>query len=272
MIAARTLRERFGHSVEEDVLRAWIADLEGRTPSLRELVDVALDAPEYKKLVPASLAVHVRDMRASITEELLDEEPSDERDDDGATETEGAAPALPRAIAEALVLARDLARTEVSPAIGAARALSTETLCLVTEPEHFVPVLDASLEDGVVPDDLERVVEAARALGLDPNVVYDRIGQALEQLRAMILGGSHDADRYARLVDRVKGIPDEMFDELAACATESGNLEAIAALLAVDLGGTAARVPGELVTDALGTAAGSSTRCAPRSRPRRRRR
>lgn len=252
MIAARTLRERFGHSVEEDVLRAWIADLEGRTPSLRELVDVALDAPEYKKLVPASLAVHVRDMRASITEELLDEEPSDERDDDGATETEGAAPALPRAIAEALVLARDLARTEVSPAIGAARALSTETLCLVTEPEHFVPVLDASLEDGVVPDDLERVVEAARALGLDPNVVYDRIGQALEQLRAMILGGSHDADRYARLVDRVKGIPDEMFDELAACATESGNLEAIAALLAVDLGGTAARVPGELVTDALG--------------------
>jgi Mg-chelatase subunit ChlD len=254
MIAARTLRERFGHSVETDVLRAWIADLEGRTPSLRELVDVALDAPEYKKLVPAALEVHVRAMRASISEEIddadthSDAEPAMETDDEG----DGVTVALPRAIAEALVLARDLAKTDVSPAIGAARALSTETLCLVTEPDHFVPVLDAFLEDGVVPDDLERVVEAARALGLDPNVVYDRIGQALEQLRAMILGGSHDADRYACLVDRVKGIPDEMFDELAACAVENDNLEAIAALLAVDLGGTAARVPSDLVTDALG--------------------
>ncbi|MBX7197728.1 MAG: VWA domain-containing protein, partial [Sandaracinaceae bacterium] len=296
MIAARTLRVRFGHSVEEDVLRAWIADLEGRTPSLRELVDVALDAAEYKKLVPASLEAHVREMRASLTEELAslaDEDESEEEqapvptsvsaaraapsahiteregarddedfddaedDDDGhddgaeANDTGGGSP-LPRAIAEALVIARDLSKTEVSPAIGAARALSTETLCLVIEPEHFVPVLDAFLEVAVVPDDLERVVGAARALGLDPNVVYDRIGQALEQLRAMILGGSHDADRYARLVDRVKGIPDEMFDELAACAVEGGNLEAIAALLAVDLGGTAARVPADLVTDALG--------------------
>jgi hypothetical protein len=279
MLSARTLRERFGHSVEEDVLRAWIADLEGRTPTLRELVDVALDRPEYKKLVPASLEAHVRDMRASITEELaerVDDEAADDFDDaerdepsredasedfddaerdepsHGEVEPAADARALPRAIAEALVLARDLAKTDVSPAVGAARALSTETLCLVTEPEHFVPVLDASLEDGVVPDDVERVVGAAGALGLDPNVVYDRIGQALEQLRAMILGGSHDADRYARVVDRVKGIPDEMFDELAACAVEGGNLEAIAALLAVDLGGTAARVPGELVTDALG--------------------
>lgn len=316
MLSARTLRERFGHSVEEDVLRAWIADLEGRTPSLRELVDVALDRPEYKKLLPASLEAHVREMRVSISEELAvldadgeaiegshdtpaqavrapvrvdtdadddadthEEDDEEEEDDDDATDDfddaddseaeqgEASSPsepppdhalppdhahALPRAIVEALVLARDLAKTDVSPAVGAARALSTETLCLVTEPEHFVPVLDASLEDGVVPDDLERVVEAARALGLDPNVVYDRIGQALEQLRAMILGGSHDADRYARLVDRVKGIPDEMFDELAACAVEGSNLEAIAALLAVDLGGAAARVPAELVTDALG--------------------
>lgn len=259
MIAARTLRERFGHSVEEDVLRAWVADLEGRTPALRELVDVALDVADYKSLVPPSLEQHVHEMRVAITEELAsadddlesrDDEPAEDapEGDDAEAEAHG----IPRAIAEAIVLAQDLSKTQVSYAIAGARGLATETLCLVIEPTQFIPVLDAFLEAAVVPDDLERVVEAARNLGLDPDLVYDRIGQALEQLCAMILGGSHDVDRYARIVDRVKGIPEDRFDEIAACAVEGSNLEAIAALLAVDLGGAASRVPGEMVTDALG--------------------
>jgi hypothetical protein len=214
--------------VEEDVLRAWIADLEGRTPSLRELVDVALDRPEYKKLLPASLEAHVREMRVSISEELAvldadgeaiegshdtpaqavrapvrvdtdadddadthEEDDEEEEDDDDATDDfddaddseaeqgEASSPsepppdhALPPDHAHALpprdrrgARARSRSRQDrrVPRRRRGARALSTETLCLVTEPEHFVPVLDASLEDGVVPDDLERVVEAARA-------------------------------------------------------------------------------------------------------------
>lgn len=242
MVAARTLQQRFGHGLEKDVLEAWVKGL-GREPTLRELVDVAVDVPRYGKLVTAALETYVIEMR-----EEVDEEPEHEL---GGTDAD-ATPPLPHALAAAVVLARDLSATQVPAAVRASRSLATEALCSVTIAPHFLPLLDAFLELAIVPDDLERLVTAASGLGIDPNEVYDRIGQALEQLRAMILGGSHDADRYGRLVDRIQGIPDELLGELAACACESSNLEAIASLLAIDLGGASAAVGEELTMQALG--------------------
>lgn len=240
MTAARTLRERFGHGLEKDVLDAWVSAL-GRDPSLRELVDVAVDVPRYGKLVKAALEEHVVAMREDVDEEEAG--PPDEGD---------ATPPLPHALAAAVVLARDLAATTTPAAVAAARSLATEAPCTVTIVEHFIPLLDAFLERAIIPDDIERLVAVAEALGIDPSEVYDRIGQALEQLRAMILGGSHDADRYGRLVDRIHGIPEQLLGELATCATEASNLEAIAALLAIDLGKTSALVGEELTMQGLG--------------------
>ncbi|UJR81534.1 VWA domain-containing protein [Sandaracinus amylolyticus] len=238
MNAARTLRERFGHSVEDRVLEAWASAL-GRAPTLRELVDVAVDSARYHALVGPALEAHVLEMREEAADDYLDA-------------TTDALPPVPHALAASIVLARDLAGTNVSSAVKAARRLATEVPCTVRVAAHFLPLLDELLEHALVPDDLERLVEVATLLGIDPNEVYDRIGQALEQLRAMVLGDAHDADRYARLVDRIGSIPHALLDELCGVASETSNLEAIAALLAIDLGGATQRLPEDLVMQGLG--------------------
>lgn len=241
MMAARTMRERFGTSLEKDVLEAWVKGLD-HAPTLRELVDVAVSAARYGKLVEAAVEEYVLEMREEVDE---DESTPDLHEGDPT-------PPLPRALAAAVVLARDLAATQVPAAVGAARRLATEAPCTVTIADHFLPLLDAFLELAIVPDDIERLVAAAVGLGIDANAVYDRIGQALEQLRAMILGGSHDAERYGRLVDRIQGIPEDMLGELATYACGESNLEAIASLLAIDLGRASAAVGEELTMQALG--------------------
>ncbi|AKF05862.1 VWA domain-containing protein [Sandaracinus amylolyticus] len=237
MNAARTLRERFGHSVEDRVLDAWASAL-GRAPTLRELVDVAVESTRYHALVEPALETHVLELREEASDEYADA--SDE------------VPPVPHALAASVVLARDLAGTKVTSAVKAARRLATEVPCTVRVAAHFLPLLDELLEHALIPDDLERLVEIATLLGIDPNEVYDRIGQALEQLRAMILGDAHDADRYARLVDRIASIPQALLDELCGAASASSNLEAIAALLAIDLGGATQRLPEDLVMQGLG--------------------
>jgi hypothetical protein len=223
--------------------RVWIADLEGRTPSLRELVDVALDRPEYKKLLPASLEAHVREMRVSISEELAvldadgeaiegshdtpaqavrapvrvdtdadddadthEEDDEEEEDDDDATddfddaddsEAEQGEASSPSEPPPDHALPPDHAHALPPRDRRGARARSR------SRQDRRVPRRRRgarALHGDALPRDRARALRArarrvargrrgpgrsrarrrggARALGLDPNVVYDRIGQA----------------------------------------------------------------------------------------------
>lgn len=152
---------------------------------------------------------------------------------------------------EAVGLTAALVATGLAHGRHVARRLATEAMVRVADAPLFLPLLDAFLERGVVPE-VDPVLARARELGVSEEEVLDRLGQALEQLRQMVLSDAHDADRYQRLVQRVRSVPASMMEELCACACASGNLEAMAALLAVDMGGAAAHLDDDQVASALG--------------------
>lgn len=159
---------------------------------------------------------------------------------------------LPTEFNDAAKLATALLETELPKAEEAARKLATETIANCPSEEHFLPMLDDLLERQAPPDDLDRVIAAAQKLGVPEEEVYDRLGKALEQLRLMVLGDMSDADRYQRLVQRISNMPADMMKQLAQRAADTGNMEAMAALLAVNMGMAAAELPDDLVPDALG--------------------
>ncbi|MEL6179009.1 MAG: hypothetical protein AAFS10_08640, partial [Myxococcota bacterium] len=159
---------------------------------------------------------------------------------------------LPNVFNEATRLATALLETELPKGEEIACRLASEALAQCPAEEHFLPLLDDFLERGAPPDDLERVVIRADELGVPQEEVYDRLGQALEQLRMMVQGDMHDADRYQRLVARISGIPRDMMEQLAQRAADTNNYEAMAALLAVDMGAAAEALPAQVVPDALG--------------------
>ena len=108
-----------------------------------------------------------------------------------------------------------------------ARKLATEAIASCPREEHFLPLLDDLLERQAPPDDLDRVIATAQALGVPEEEVYDRLGKALEQLRLMVLGDMTDPDRYQRLVQRISSMPREMMKQLAQRAADTGNFEAM---------------------------------------------
>jgi Mg-chelatase subunit ChlD len=234
MEAARAMRNRFGVSVEVDVLDAWSAA--HPRPSLDELIDVAVDTGRWRELLTDALDRHVLAIRAEARVFTHDHTaPVEHR----------LAPVLIAQVSQA----QRLLKCATRGAGEAARELATETPCNVREKDHFLPLLDSFLELHVVPSDVDRVVAAGEALGVDRDLILDRIGDALEQLRQLVLGDATDPARYNALIDRIDYLPPDMLDELA---TESRTMEAIAALLAIDLGGTASKLPEELVTQSLG--------------------
>ena len=159
---------------------------------------------------------------------------------------------LPTEFTDASKLATALIETGLPKAEETARKLATEAIASCPREEHFLPLLDDLLERQAPPDDLDRVIATAQALGVPEEEVYDRLGKALEQLRLMVLGDMTDPDRYQRLVQRISSMPREMMKQLAQRAADTGNFEAMAALLAVDMGNAAQELPDDLIPDALG--------------------
>lgn len=231
--AGRRLEERFGEPVCAALFDAWLAGLD-HEPTVGELVMVSVDCPAWVSCLDGAWA---RDLQ-QITNDV---------------DTVGRGlPSLPSAVQDLVALADGLLRTTIDEGATLATKVATDAMCLVRDDVHFLPLLDDFLAHTVIPHDIERVIAAGDALGVDPQEIYDRIGDALEQLRAMILGGSHDADRYRRLVDKIVRVPDGMLDPCIAAALGTSNLEAIAALLALDLGAVAAQADDDVVSQCLG--------------------
>ncbi len=233
--AASWIAERFDRDLRPDLLDRWLARLTGQ-PTLFDLAHVVVDCERWRALVKRSLGSYVKALQSRVKD---------------TTVTPDLFGGVPEPLTDAVSLAEALERSGTEAGSDAAGQISTRALCLVAEAEHFLPLLDDFLERGVLPGDVKAVVDAGTALGISPEEIYDRIGDALRQLELSVRGNGRDAARYQRLVDRVKNIPDELLAELCAIALRHDNLEAMAALLALNLGGACQHLPEKKVADAL---------------------
>ena len=228
--AARWLESSFGVDLRETVFVRWYAT-QSRA-DLGQLAVMAVGCDPWEAALEEGLAHEVARLDA-VPPPSTPDGPVD------------------RVVDDALTLTEALSGTGLKAATKAARTLSTEVLVKVPTAPQFLPVIDAFLARGVVPR-LDPVLARARELGVSEDDVLDRLGQALEQLRQLVLTDSHDADRFQRLVERVRAMPAEMMAQLCAVATANGNLEAMAALLAVDMGEAAGHLPPGQAADAVG--------------------
>jgi len=227
--AAKWLEQMFGVDLRPDLFTRWFADQP--KADLGMLSVVVADCPAWEEAVEQAWPAEVAKLEAV---------------------EDSTADVLPTPMTDATTLATSLIEIGLPKGEEMARRLATEAMAHCPKEEQFLPLLDDLLERGAPPDDLERVVVRAKDLGVSEDEVYDRLGQALEQLRMMVIGDMRDADRYQRLISRIKTMPREMMKDLAQRAADTGNFEAMAALLAVDMGAAAEDLPDDLVPDALG--------------------
>jgi Mg-chelatase subunit ChlD len=113
-------------------------------------------------------------------------------------------------------------------------------------------MLDEFLERNIFPADIPAVVEAGKRLGIDEQLIHERLGQPLEQLKQMIQDNVRDPERFKRLIDKIKQISPELLKALCEKTFGDGNLCGMAALLAIDMGGAAGSVPESFAQDAIG--------------------
>src|SRR6185437_14208731 len=122
----------------------------------------------------------------------------------------------------------------------------------VVDPAQFLPMLDAFLERNLYPSDVPAVVAAGRKLGIDERLIYERLGQPLEQLAQLIRDNNQDPDRFKRLIEKIKMIPPDLLKELCEKSLADLNLCGMAALLAIDMGNAAGHVPEQFAADSCG--------------------
>ncbi len=231
--AGRRLEQRFGVAHCADLFDVWLRGL-GRAPDVVELTTVAVDCPAWAAQLQPAWSAHLEDVEAAFGS------------------AGRASPSVPAAAQDVVTLAEAMQKTGITEGATMAATMATDTVCAVRDAAHFLPLLDDFLARSVLPRDIERVIAAGQALGVDPTEIYDRLGDALEQLKGMILGDSHDVDRYKRLIDKIVHVPDEIMDPCLQAALSTSNLEAIAALLALDLGAVAEKAGDDVVNAALG--------------------
>ena len=116
----------------------------------------------------------------------------------------------------------------------------------------FLPVLDEFLDRNIYPADVPAVVEAGKRLGIDEQLIHERLGQPLEQLKQMIHDNVQDPERFKRLIDKIKQISPDLLKALCDKTFGDNNLCGMAALLAIDMGGAAGNVPEQFAADSVG--------------------
>ncbi len=231
--AARWMSQQFGESLEARVFQLWLDSLE-TPPTLDQLGEMAVDCPAWHETIDAALARRLTVMRLECS-----------------TAKSNAAP-MPDSVIHDINTGHGLSTCGVEHGVSVARRLATEGLCSLWDRPQFLPMLDEWLEHKIIPFDIKRLADHAEHLGIPPSEVYDRIGDALVQLKQLIESNGYDAARYRMLVDRVDGLSDDMAAALAQGACSNNNLEALAALLAVNMGATAEVMPDDQVCEALG--------------------
>lgn len=226
--AAGRLAQHMGEDRREVVFATWLRD--HHRADLGLLATMATPCPSWQTALTEGLEVELD--RLTIPVPAAD------------------AP-IDRLFDDAVRVAAALKRTQLPAGIEMASTFATELLVHTPIAPWFLPLLDQVIEHGVRPE-LEPVLARARELGIPDEEVLDRLGEALSQLITMVLGDMEDPDRYSMLVDRIQHISPETLEQLCTAAEQYANLQAMAALLAIDLGGAAERLSDASVEDALG--------------------
>ncbi|MBN9120566.1 MAG: VWA domain-containing protein [Planctomycetes bacterium] len=239
--AARWLLDRFGENLQPRIFDHW-ADSHSTMPLLSELTKLAVNCPRWESMTSAAykdwVAEHDAEQKAAQKSVAAGNQPD------------------PNAAAhfqqQWLDVAEQLVGTKLDAGKDLARRVVVDCLERVTEATQFLPMLDAFLERLIFPSDVPAVIAAGKKLGIDERLIYERLGQPLEQLAQNVRDNVNDPDRYKRLIDKIRNIPIELLRELCAKAFGDKNLCGMAALMAVDMAGAAALVPDPFAADACG--------------------
>jgi Mg-chelatase subunit ChlD len=148
--------------------------------------------------------------------------------------------------------AEQLVATKLETGKELGRRAVVDCLERINDAAAFLPMLDEFLERNIFPSDVPAVVAAGVKLGIDEQLIHERLGQPLEQLKQMIEDKVQDAERYKRLIDKIKQISPDLLKALCEKVFGDTNLCGMAALLAIDMGNAAGHVPEPFATDAVG--------------------
>ncbi len=233
--AARWLLDRFGENLQPRIFDHW-ADAHSTMPLLSELTKLAVDCPRWEEMLQSSYKEWVAERTAEDKAARKAKDPNaDAHFQQNWLET-----------------AEQLQNTKLDPGKKLAGKAVVDCLKRVKDAAKFLPMLDAFLERGLYPSDVPAVVKAGQKLGIDERLIYERLGQPLEQLAQLIRDGLHDPERFKRLIDKIKMIPPDLLKELCEKSFGDQNLCGMAALLAIDMGNAAGHVPEQFAADSCG--------------------
>jgi Mg-chelatase subunit ChlD len=237
--AARWLLDRFGENLQPRIFDHW-ADAHSAMPLLSELTKLAVDCERWQDMLHSSYKDWMAEGDAEQRAELKAK--PEERDPNAAA----------RFQQRWLESAEQLMGTKLDAGKELAQRSVVDCLERITEASAFLPMLDEFLERNIFPSDVPAVVEAGKKLGIDEQLIHERLGQPLEQLKQMIQDNVTDAERYKRLIDKIKQISPDLLKALCEKTFGDTNLCGMAALLAIDMGGAAGFVPEPFAADAVG--------------------
>ncbi len=237
--AARWLLDRFGENLQPRIFDHW-ADAHSTMPQLSELTKLAVDCDRWVEMLHASY----RDWKAEGDADHHAEAklPPEDRDPNTAAHFQK----------RWLETAEQLAGTKLEAGKKLAQKAVVDCLERITEASAFLPMLDEFLERNLFPSDISAVVEAGKKLGIDEQLIHERLGQPLEHLKQLIEDDIRDPERFKRLIDKIKSIPADLLKMLCEKSFGDQNLCGMAALLAIDMGGACGYVPEQFAADAVG--------------------
>ena len=237
--AARWLLDRFGENLQPRIFDHW-ADAHSTMPQLSELTKLAVDCERWVEMLNSAY----RDWKAEGDADMAGNAKAKSEDKD------------PNAAAHFqqrwLETAEHLMATKIEAGKELAQRAVVDCLERITEAASFLPMLDEFLERSIFPSDVPAVVEAGKKLGIDEQLIHERLGQPLEQLKQMIQDNVQDAERFKRLIDKIKQISPDLLKALCEKSFGDNNLCGMAALLAIDMGGAAGFVPEPFAADSIG--------------------
>jgi Mg-chelatase subunit ChlD len=231
--AARWLLDRFGENLQPRIFDHW-ADSHSTMPLLSEVTKLAVDCPRWESMLNDAYKDWVAEYDAERTTAAQD----------------------PNATAhfqqQWLETAEQIAGTKLEAGKKLAGKVVVDCLERVDDAALFMAMLDAFLERHFYPADVVAVVNAGKKLGIDERLIYERLGQPLEQLAQLIRDNVTDPSRFKRLIDKIELIPPDLLKELCDKCFGDQNLSGMAALLAIDMGGAAGLVPEQFAADSIG--------------------
>ena len=235
MSAANWMDHNFDVNMSEKVFDTWAHTLQ-KTPDLEQLADVAVNCKSWIDLANKAYTSYIKTMRKQIQKELASK--SDH--------------SIGQQIKKNIEMASKLQKNDIYTSKRIASNLSTETMVFVDQKDQFLAILDEFLDHKIMPSKIEKIVQAGKALGVNPDEIYDRLGDHVEQLKQMILNHTTDAvDRYKMLIQKISHIEQDLCKDLTHQALTDKNYEAMASLLAIDLCQASSLSPEDFVIDSL---------------------